>query len=103
MESILEQNTAEIEISFETIDGTSIIPSTSHYQLEDKDSGHVIIPLTSFTPTGVTYNLTVSKASNTIIDDNNSFEVRLLTVVWSYLSEDGAGEYEYKIHQLEGL
>jgi hypothetical protein len=103
MLTIREKSRQKFTVVFEDEDRRRFTPTTIRYRLHDKDSEQELIAWTSVTPQS-SVEITIPATANRILDDDQRYETRVLTIQSDYdtdaqLSEDE----EYKVKNLSGF
>ena len=104
MEDVNEKSTYVVTLSFKDENGVAVTPDSSTYRLDDEASGEEIIEDTVVIPTGTTYNAVISSTSNTILNDDKKYEVKVLSASFTYqTTKVGTAEHRYKLLNLKYL
>ena len=105
MESINENSTRDLSMSFTDNKGLPVIPETVIYFVIDENTEQVMIPETTIVPEDTNEIINLPADVNIILDSNNDFETRILVVKWFY--NNGQNEendnYKFKIKNLIGV
>lgn len=98
--TITEQSTGYLTVSFYDKADVLAVPVSATYRIDDPDTGAAIHAVTSLTPASQ-IEITLTKADNTILNENGKNEQRRVTVIGVYSATDQvADEYIYKIINL---
>lgn len=101
MEVVNEKSTIILPITFKDESGDPVSPTAATYRIDDKESGTELVATTAIVVAGPTYDLTVASAVNRILDQDNEYETRVVTLVWTYgVSSTGTDEYAYNVKNL---
>jgi hypothetical protein len=100
---INEKSTATLTLSFYDSNTTPVTPISLSYKIMNKDSGFIIHPWSTVTPTTSTYDLTLTSNDNTMVSINKDYEDRILTIRWEYEGETGTDEFNYRVINLKGM
>jgi|WetSurMetagenome_2_1015567.scaffolds.fasta_scaffold323314_3 hypothetical protein len=105
MEDVNEKSTYAVKLSFKDENGVAVIPDSLTYRLDDEASGAEIIEDTVVTPVSSTYyNVVISSASNSILNDDKKFEIKVLSAKFVYATDKvGTADYKYKVLNLKYL
>ena len=82
--------------------GKARTPTNARYRLDDKLSGNSIIAWTDISPLSTSMTIDIPASANAIIDSNQEFETKVLTVEVDYGTNDASNtevEYEVKNQQ----
>ncbi len=100
MESINEQTTAYLTVTMLDKNEAEADPNSATYAVHDKDAGTQIIAPTAIAASG-SQELTMTPAINTILDEDNLEETRVVTIEAVYGASDHLTDaYEYKVKNL---
>ena len=101
MEKIVNENsTAYLTLTFKDKNGNLATPQTIIYNIHCLTNGQEIKGDTNVTPAS-SVEITITPNENRIIDPNNKYERRLVTVTATYNANDEVtAEYEYKVLNL---
>lgn len=101
MDTVNENSTAYISVTFYDKDEIAAQPSSATYDLVDENTGDVLRDNVTLSPTGGIVEITLTKADNVIIDATRTFEHRRLTVHGVYGADDEIhSEYVYEVENL---
>lgn len=100
MDIVNEKIDSTLTASFKDEDGNPITPSSGSYRIDD-DSATEITGDTAFTPTGSSYDISISANENRILDATKSSEKRTVTVTFQYGGKQGVEEYRYLVRNLK--
>ena len=101
MEIVNEKSTIILPINFRDENGDAVTPTSATVRIDDKGSGTQIRAEAAISVTSSTYDLTVTGAENEILDQENDYETRVITLAWAYdVSSIGATEYTYNVKNL---
>ncbi len=102
LDVINEKTTFVITATFRDLTGELVTPSSASYRIDDVISGSEIRGDTPFTPEGSSYDITISKDENRILDNAHNTEERIVTVkfVFGIDNKEGNGEYRYIVKNL---
>lgn len=100
-DTVNEKTTSVVTLSFKDEAGNPVQPTSGSYRIDDTASGIEIKEDTAFTPAGTTHDLVISDSENALLGQDNSRELRCVTVSVTY----GAGkkinaEYRYYVVNL---
>ena len=102
-----EKTTAYLEIRFKNELGLSVIPVSGVYQVDDMTglteqiTGSNVIPLTVFFPSESKYIINIPASSNQIINTENVWEDRQVTVTFvSSGGSQGTDIFNYRLRNL---
>lgn len=102
-----ERQTAIISVSFFKEGNIAVKPTAGVYTIRDvtdEDNPVIIRDETDFTPDDVTYPLNLSTDDTRILNPDNKFEKRLVTMEWDYGTEShGTTEVKYSVKNLLGV
>lgn len=100
METINEKSVAVITVLFKDEDGVLISPSAASYRVDDLTAGTALVAPTVIVPVDGMYDIVIPAAMNAIIDQNRAFEIKVVTVSWTYGTGDVNDEYRYRVKNL---
>jgi expansin (peptidoglycan-binding protein) len=104
MQTVNENSTAILTVTFTDENGDAAIPSGGQYTIYDVLSGITIKAWTDFTPSSATHDIEITDEENSIIDDTQLYETRRVTVKWKYgAGKSGTGEFIYRVKNLEQI
>lgn len=104
MEEVNEKSTYVVKLSFKDENGVAVTPDSLTYRLDDESSGEEIIEDTVVVPGTTYYNLTISSDSNSILNDDKKFEIKVLSASFTYsTTKVGTAEHKYKVLNLKYL
>lgn len=105
MDTVNENSTRDIEITFINHAGEPVTPDKGSYKITDAESLEVVVEETEFTPTTNTHTITIEADENTILNADSEYEERILTIKWFYnaMSREENEEYRYRIKNLVGV
>ena len=86
MNPINELTSSTLTLKFKDKNGVDAIPSTARYQIEDVLSGIHVVEWVSFIPSASSYDISITGAQNSILDQCNEIEDRRVTVI-AYFSD----------------
>ena len=99
-----EQSNAILSLSFRDENGNKITPTSGRYRIDDMASGAVVTPWAVFSPTISSYDIVISGAENTLVNEYNEAEQRMVTIVIFYSSgRQTTIEYIYNILNMQHL
>ncbi len=94
-----EGSSSTLTITFRDKDGVEFAPSSATYQVNDEKIQAVMLPETAL-PAGSSVEVEMTPAINTIVNDCNPTETRVVTIRATYGSEKLTEEYKYKVKNL---
>ena len=103
MDTINEETTYIVTISFFDQDGNGVVPDQANYRLDDEKSGTVIKGWTAIQSLSESVDVVVSSDENAMVDNENEAEIRILTVSFSYggaLAYTGTSDHRYLLLNL---
>ncbi len=106
LEIVNEKSSYFPTISFLDEDGNAVIPSAGKYwvyDITDQDAPVEIKAETAFTPTASSFDFEILPTENRILDDTNDYEMRVLTVEFTYsTTRQGTAEHKWGVKNLHG-
>ena len=106
LDVVNEQSTYIVVASFTDEEGDPVIPASASYRIDDIGNETVteIKADTAFVPVAATYEIEVDPADNTLVDETNERELRLITITYTWGSaREGNGEYKYWVKNMGGI
>lgn len=104
MKTINELQTYTCQMNWTDETGAPLTPSAGTFRVDDiTDPGNPVqvIDTTELNPTGPSHEIVVPHANNNILNQENKYEIRLITVTWTYSgSKQGTGYHKYRIENL---
>lgn len=98
-----EKSTWVLVLFFFDENKQATVPTSVTYRIDDATSGTVILQNTVVVPIGTSYKIIITPVQNSIIDQNNAYEQRRVTVIWQYGSKQGSDEYVYRLKNLANV
>jgi hypothetical protein len=105
MEAINEKSTYIITVSFKDETGAPVVPTPAWYSLFCETTGTEIKAETELTGLGTSKDIEITPEENKIQNSENSAEVKVLTVRFTYAggSKQGTGQYRYVVTNLQKI
>jgi hypothetical protein len=104
MEEVNEKTTSFVMLTFKNEDGVAVTPDSLTYRLDDEASGEELIEDTVVVPSSTSYTVTIPSATNTILNDDKKFEIKIFTASFTFsTTKVGTAEYKYKLLNLKYL
>lgn len=107
MDTVNENSTRDIEITFRDGDGNLVTPDVAYYQLIDDETDTVIVELedTEWNPTDSTEVITIQADENIIITEGSDYEVRVLHVRYFYngMNREENINFKFRVKNLKGV
>ena len=104
MDEVNEQTDNPLTLSFTDDSGQPVTPITAKYKIIDFFSGTVIKPWTNITPDSDSFDLYLTKEDNRILNEENPYEVRIVTSVYEYGPDrQETFEISYMVENLVGI
>ncbi len=103
---ISEQSRQKFAVSFKDEDYEPFVPATIRYRLDDKtdDCLTTILDWQTVTPTDSRIEITIPSSANAILNNCNSYEIRILTIQSDYGTDNQLSEDEtYRVRNLQGF
>lgn len=104
MDTINEQTTYRITITWTDEAGEPLTPTSGTYRIDDvTDPANPVTVKTTqtITPSSSSANIDIAYGDNAILNSANAYENRLVTFTWTYGgNKKGTGEYRYRIKNL---
>lgn len=100
METINEKSVAVITVLFKDEDGVLITPSAASYRVDDLTAGTALVASTTITPVDGMHDIVIPASANAIIDNNRTYETKVVTVAWTYGTGTVNDEYRYRVKNL---
>ena len=98
--TVNERTTAYLVLTFKDKDGNLVTPQSITYNIHCLTNNIEIRGNTSVTP-DTSVEITITPTENRIIDPNNKYERRLITVVATYnINDEATAQYEYRVLNL---
>jgi hypothetical protein len=104
--TIPEKSRQGFSFLFEDEDLVPFTPSTVRYRLHDADTNQEVIGWTSVTvlPGETSVVVIIPASANAILDDNNAYETRTLTVQSDFDTDDQLSQDRtYRVQNLSGF
>ena len=102
--NVNENSTRDIEITFSDYEGNPVIPESALYSLIDKDSLAVIVEEKDIGDLDSTITITIGANENTILNNDNDYEDKVLMVRWFYSGgREENTNYTYRVLNLYGV
>lgn len=103
METVPERSRKSYRVSFRGDDGEPVIPSTVRYRVDDEESGTELVAWTTVSPAS-RVTISIPASANRILDDDNTREVKVLTVQSDASTDDQQSQEErYQVMNLSGF
>ena len=100
LEIVNEESTAYLTVQFKDKDGNLAAPSSASYRIDCLTNGQEVRGDTALTPAS-SIEITLTDTDYAIIDQTNSVERRLVTIMASYgAGDDINDEYEHDLKNL---
>lgn len=100
METVNEQSTAYLTVTFKDKAGAAVSPASASYRIDDVQSGTAVRADTALTP-AAQVEITLSPTDNTLVDPTKRQEIRRLTVTGVYGASDKvSAKYDYQLANL---
>jgi hypothetical protein len=105
MDTVNENSTRDIKISFTNHLGNPVTPDRCLYKLTDLESLTEIVEETEFIPENPDYTITIEADENIILNADNEYEERVLTIKWFYNNgnREENEEYHFRVKNLIGV
>lgn len=107
MDTVNENSTRDVEITFKDGDGNLVTPDKAYYQLIDDETNTVIVSIddTEWEPTGSTELITIQADENIILTEGSDYETRVLHVRYFYnaLSREENINFKFRVKNLKGV
>jgi hypothetical protein len=106
MLTISEQSRQKFAVSFKDEDYQPFVPTTVRYRLDDKtdDITTVILDWQAVATLGARIEILIPSSANAILNDQNTYETRVLTIQSDYGTDNQLSEDEtYRIRNLQGF
>lgn len=95
MDRVNEGTTWITTVTFTDENGDPATPTSASYRIDDVGNNLEVRPDTDITGLSSAVDLMWTEADTQIIDPNNPYETRRMTVTWSYGDPTGHGTEEY--------
>jgi ribose 5-phosphate isomerase len=105
MEIINEETTLVLRLSFKDENSVGVIPTAAQYRIDDVESGTQLLDWTSFAPSAITHDLTITDAQNDILDAALDSEKKKVTVKITYgpQNKKATADYIYTVKNLSKI
>lgn len=105
MDTVNENSTRDIKVTFTNHLGSPVTPDKCFYKLTDVETLEAIVEETEFNPDDPNYTITIQADENTILNADNEYEERVLTIKWFYnnSSREENEEYRFRVKNLIGV
>lgn len=101
LDVVNEGETAYLAVAFTDKAGDSEDPVTISYRIDCLKNSQEILTDTPVTPAAAEVEITLKPSQNNIIDQNNTTERRLVTVIGTYGADDSIiREFEYNVKNM---
>ena len=90
-----ERETWITTITFEDQDGDPAIPTTAVYRIDDIGSQTVIRSNTEIAALAASKEVTWTEDDTQIVDSSNSYELRIMTVFWTFSTDKHGSKVYY--------
>lgn len=101
MESVNEQTTSYLDVTFRDRDGTPSSPSSATYTVTDAATGTVLRTATAINPIAAQVTITLTPEDNTIVNAAKKAEIRIVTIESTYGASDELNdEFRYELVNL---
>lgn len=98
---INEGKSATFQVSFFNEDKVATIPSKAYIRIDDEESGTSIRARVELTGLASVMQIDITATENRIIDQNNKFEARKITLEWDYgVGKHGNDDFTYLVKNL---
>lgn len=102
LEKINEGTTGYLTVDFKDKNGNLEAPASATYRIDCRTNNQEIKADTDITPIASSVEIELTATDNTIIDQNNAIEKRLVTIKGSYGIDDKINDdYEYAVLNLQ--
>ena len=105
--SVNERTAFPLLVSFLDEDSIAVVPTSATYRIDDQVSKTAIVPVTGFPSLATSVDLWITSDQNFIVRPRNRFEIRTVTVQYTYESDNGptaaTAEYKYRVNNLYGV
>jgi len=95
MIEVNEKSSLILVVDFYDEDEAAVVPTTATYRIDDEENETEILATTNISPLAAEINIEITPAQNAIIDQNHGWEIRTVTVYFTY----GVGKASYEIYQ----
>lgn len=96
---INEESSSYLTITFYDKDNVEAAPTSATYQVHDEATETVMLAETAMSA-GASVEIEMTPEINTIVNDENTVETRVVTIMALYGSEAINEEYKYKVRNL---
>lgn len=106
MLTVRETSRQKFRVVFEDEHRQRFTPSTIRYRLDDQTEGQAteLVGWTSVASPASSIEITIPASANRILDDDNPYELRVLTVQSDYDTDNQLSEEEtYRVKNLSGF
>lgn len=102
-----ERTAFPLAVAFLDEDSLPVVPTSATYRIDDEANRTNIQPSTNFPSLASSVDLWITSDQNFIIRPRSVYEVRTVTVSYSYESDNGptpaTAQYKYKLVNLYGV
>ncbi len=103
-DAVNEKTTSIVTLSFTDESGSPVTPTSGTIRIDDLASGTEIREAETFIPSSSTYSVTITSDENRILDQDNSRELRCVTVIINYgVGKKATAEYKYYVTNLSKI
>jgi len=106
MLTVREESRQKFAVSFQDEQFKPFLPATIRYRLDDRTDGRKqqVIDWTDVTPTATSIEILIPSTANIILNDNNAYETRVLTIQSDYGTDNQLSFDEtYRVLNLRGF
>ena len=105
MQSVNEQSTCIVTVSFQDENGNPVTPGQAWYSLYCETSGKEILAETALTGLSTSKDIEIAPAQNAMQNAGNSSETKVLTVRFTYNggARQGTAQYKYLLLNLQRI
>jgi hypothetical protein len=99
--TVNEKSNAVLTLEFISDTGVPVVPDSFTYRIDTAD-GEVVRVSTPVVPTLTTYDIALTTADNTVINNTLDTEQHVVTVVWQYgaNTKQGTAQFIYSVKNL---
>lgn len=105
--SINERTAFPLRVEFFDENSDPVSPTSATYRIDDEASKTSILPSTPFPSLATAVDLWITSDQNFIVRSRSKWEIRTVTVSYTYESENGptpaTAQYKYKVVNLYGV
>ena len=104
---VSERTSFPLAVSFLDENNDPVTPTSATYRIDDETSRTAILGVTNFPTLSTSVDLWITSEENFIVKPRKPFEIRTVTVQYTYESENGitpaTAQYKYKVVNLYGV